>query len=347
MKNRLGITLLLLGSLLFLAFPASGQENAPLQPMYEEYLNQQEHTERVAEIEMSKDAFVQNLAGRWEAEALEKGNDNTWYDRAVTVMSEQDAETLLLMSEADTWDELIWAIDGVSPLALGSPTSELVFYPLDPCRIVDTRIASKWLNQPIPPSTSYIVQTWPGQPTQGGSATTCGVSSDAAAVAINVTAVPVSGTGNLRVYPYLASLPNAATLNYATGVQNIANAVIAKNCRLCTNEIEVWSSQTSHVVIDVLGYFARPAATPLQRTILTSSLVVNNGVLAAFLESPSCPAGYTAVGGGCHFNHSHPGLHINGTRPFNPTTWHCAGSNNSGFNSGLNAHVVCARVPGG
>jgi len=75
-------------------------------------------------------------------------------------------------------------------------------------------------------------------------------------VHLNVTAVSVADQGNLRLFPFNTPAPKASTVNYKTSVQNIANAITAKNCYLCMKDINVQSfNGTAHVVIDVGGYY--------------------------------------------------------------------------------------------
>jgi hypothetical protein len=79
-----------------------------------------------------------------------------------------------------------------------------------------------------------------------------GVPVDAAAVALNVTAVDPSGSGYLTVFPCGQPVPNASNLNYQQG-QTIPNMVIAKpgvDGKVC-----VFTYATSGVLVDVAGFF--------------------------------------------------------------------------------------------
>jgi hypothetical protein len=286
LKNRVVIVLLLCSSLLLIM---------PLSAIAQESENgneggyDQAYLDNIAEIEANKAAFAQELAARWEAEALARGNDETWLERISGSLSEKDAGSLLSMSEAESYDEFIGL----------QTTSELVFYPLTPCRIVDTRFATKWgpFGTPVPSGGTINVRTYPSLAGQGGAAN-CGVNSDSAAVVINVTAVPVSGgQGFLTVWPYLQSRPNASLVNYNSGSTSgaIANAVSQSQCRLCAEELNVYASRTTHVIIDVIGYFARPTATiPDQFIVSTGLRTIPTGTYSLFTST--CPSGYRLSG---------------------------------------------------
>jgi hypothetical protein len=79
------------------------------------------------------------------------------------------------------------------------------------------------------------------------------------AVHLSVAAVPVERQGNLRLFPFNTPTPNASVVNYKTSAQNISNALTVKTCILCTKDVNVQNFVgTTHVVIDVLGYYCPP-----------------------------------------------------------------------------------------
>ena len=136
---------------------------------------------------------------------------------------------------------------------------DLVFTPVTPCRIVDTR-------KPGPVSGAFS----PGErvefyvygttdiSTQGGNPAGCPAPrGEPSAVHINVTVVPQSGQGNFGVFPADVNPPHASLLNYKTGVQNIANAATIKTfIQAGAEEIEVINRVGyAHLVIDVMGYY--------------------------------------------------------------------------------------------
>ena len=327
MKNRVGMALLILGSLLLVALPAVADEAANgLEEAYDAYQAQQE----LAAIEADKDAFAQDIAAKFGLS-----------ERVANTLSELDAESLLLASEAGSWDEFIGT----------QTTSELVFYPLKPCRVLDTRFATKYgpFGTPVPSGGTINVRTYPSLAGQGG-ASDCGVLSTSAAVVMNVTAVPVSGgQGYLTVWPYLQSRPTASLVNYNSGSTSgaIANAVSQSQCRSCSQEINIYSLRTAHVIVDVIGYFARPTRTKPDTIRMAQSRTIG-GLATVSFQSPGCPAGYARTGGNCNPGSSY-NLRMGDSYVSpgdNPGFMRCTFRNTSLLSTTAFANVICARQPG-
>jgi hypothetical protein len=113
-----------------------------------------------------------------------------------------------------------------------------------PCRVVDTRNPNGTLGGPI--MDGNTTRTFP-LPTSS-----CGLPPTAAAYSLNMTVVPSGPLGFLTTWPTGQSQPNASTLNAPKGLV-VANAAIVP---AGTNgSIDVYVVQTTHVVIDVNGYF--------------------------------------------------------------------------------------------
>ncbi len=122
------------------------------------------------------------------------------------------------------------------------------FYSLNPCRIVDTRTSSALLS---------------GALRELDVAGVCGIPMDATAVALNVTVIGATGTGNLSLYPADQSQPAASTINFTAVLTRANNAILALPAdgsgQLAVMPF-VGGGGTAHVVLDVSGYFAVPAA---------------------------------------------------------------------------------------
>ena len=137
---------------------------------------------------------------------------------------------------------------------LNTDSSGLAFYPMPPCRLVDTR--------PNPPFPSIITGAL-----TGGTSTTlpilsssCHVPATAQAYSLNFTLVPPGPVGYLTVYPTGDSLPLVSTLNDPTGTVE-ANAAIAPAG--ADGSIDVYVTDTTNLVVDINGYFAPVAAGAL------------------------------------------------------------------------------------
>jgi len=132
--------------------------------------------------------------------------------------------------------------------APSDPSGE-AFYPVTPCRLVDTRVGA-----PSTVSTGALI---------GGSSRTlpllssgCNVPGGAAAYSLNFTVIPANGTlGYLTVYPTGVDKPVVSTLNAPTGTV-VANAAIVPAG--IGGNIDVFATDTTDLVVDINGYFATP-----------------------------------------------------------------------------------------
>ena len=143
----------------------------------------------------------------------------------------------------------------VTTSALGSLTSDLVYTPVTPCRIIDTRLPTPAILGPNNGRQFGIVST--DYSAQGGQAASCGIPANVSAVAINVVSTGQTGIGNLKIVETWGGLPNASFLNYQQGV-NLANAGISKVAFVSSTEgLYIHSTNSaSHAVVDIMGYFS-------------------------------------------------------------------------------------------
>lgn len=180
--------------------------------------------------------------------------------------------------------------------ALGTAASDLVYTPITPCRILDTRIVGGQIAAGFGRDFNAVVGSGGTFTSQGGSATDCGVvAAGQAAVVINLTAVTPAGNGFATVYPFGSSRPLASSVNYATG-DIVNNTVVARlPSPLTTKDFTIYSFGTSHFVADIVGYYAPPAATALDcATVSGTPTNVNAGAYAS-LPTLFCAANYTPV----------------------------------------------------
>ena len=180
---------------------------------------------------------------------------------------------------------------------IGSLSADLVFTPVTPCRIVDTRNAGGT----IAANTARGFKAWSatGFAAQGGSATPCGIpqSTNIAALEMNLVAVLPTGAGYITAFPSNVAQPNASTLNYVAG-DIVANGAIVKvsQASLAT-DWTVFTFATTHFLADVTGYYSMPVATALQCIEVAGPTVSVPASSADFqLIAPACTAGYTRVG---------------------------------------------------
>ena len=146
-----------------------------------------------------------------------------------------------------------------------STTTDLVFTPLTPCRIVDTRVAGGT----IPAGTARGFKAWGASfVAQGGSNTDCGIpqNTNVAALALNVVVAYPAADGWIAAYPFGGTLPTASTLNYVAGAVVANGAIVKVSQASLANDWSLHTVATTHFLADVLGYYSRPKGANLSCT---------------------------------------------------------------------------------
>lgn len=184
----------------------------------------------------------------------------------------------------------------VGTQALGAAGSDLVFTPVTPCRILDTRVVGGVIAGNSNRDFNAVVGGGGNFSSQGGSATDCGaVAAGQAAVVINLTAVTPAIAGFATAYPFGAAQPLASSVNYTAGAI-VNNAIVVKlPTPLTTKDFTIYTFAASHYVADIVGFYSAPTATALECTTIasaTSSVAANS---YASLPIVNCPATYTPV----------------------------------------------------
>ncbi|MEQ1513416.1 MAG: hypothetical protein ABL934_12150 [Lysobacteraceae bacterium] len=266
--------------------------------------------------------WVYRIVVKWAPHVQEayRTDPRRWADSMAQVFAKASPDALQRAAEARTFSAMNDALlAGTNPAALqpvaaqttsgaaarriaarslGDTTQDLVYVPVTPCRILDTRIAGG----PIPANSfrdfdlTDVVRFAP----QGGDTSNCNVGDKGsfAAAALNITVVTPNTAGYITAFPYLASQPTAATLNYVTGDIRNGLAIVRLDQSAATYEFSVYSFAQTHLVADVVGYFREPEATAMDCITVSATTIVPAGTQTAF--SPSCPVGYTIVSGGCY-----------------------------------------------
>lgn len=224
--------------------------------------------------------------------------------------------------------------------ALGDATQDLVYTPITPCRVVDTRNTVAGAI-PAGGTRSFVgagVSTYAGQ---GGANVNCGLSLEApAALALNITAVTPSGPGYATAFAYGTAQPGTANVNYAGG-DIVNNAIVTPIAAPSASfDFTLFSYAQAHYVVDVIGYFDRPRASPIE--CVNSSLnttTVNVGATANLVATAACPTGYGATSVNCESSSwSMPLVFVSGNV--------CSAKNNGTTQATLKAGLRCCRIPG-
>jgi hypothetical protein len=142
--------------------------------------------------------------------------------------------------------------------------SALSFYPVTPCRLVDTRLATAPLGGPSLAGSSE--RTFPVL------SSPCNVPSTAKAYSLNFTAVPKGNLGFLTTWPAGQSQPLVSTLNAGIGIITANAAIVPAGSN---GDISVFVTNESDLVIDINGYFAAPGPGGLSLFNLTPCRVLD------------------------------------------------------------------------
>lgn len=160
--------------------------------------------------------------------------------------------------------------------AVGDSNTSLIYTPVTPCRVFDTRSAAAGILAADTQRNFFVAGTGSQFTAQGGNSDGCGIPfGPATSVIINFVAVTPSGNGNLRAWAVAnpqPAAPLAAVMNFSPNMFAIANGVAVPICdpalTLCTaGDLRLQADVSSvHVVGDAVGYFRKldlPAAMPM------------------------------------------------------------------------------------
>lgn len=234
-----------------------------------------------------------------------------------------------------------------STQALGDAASDLVYVPVAPCRLLDTRVAGGPIAATS--SRSFNVTAASDYVAQGGAATNCNVGnvSGVASAVVNFTVVGPTTAGFVTAHAFGTTLPLAATVNYAAGEIRGNLSIVPLDADSAGDDITVYTYAQSQLVADVVGYFIAPQASALSctSTFVTQNIAANSPFNFAI---PSCPATYAVTGAGCRT----PGLNeanwaINGLYRNGATIeTYCSGLNTTAGVITVEGTAQCCRVPG-
>ena len=211
-------------------------------------------------------------------------------------------------------------------LTSGAGESEpSAFVSIDPCRLLDTRTATKiGPISTLGASTTRTATVW-------GTNGQCVVPATATAVAMNVTAVDGTASSFLTVWPSDAGArPGTSNLNWVPGAPATPNKV---DVALSSDgKISFFNRfGTVNVIADIVGYYetvvaAQGAITDIEIKKQTINIKVNSDNTGANGQATAvCPPGTVAIAGGVE-NPEEYEMNVRSSRPDpadsnNPTGW--------------------------
>ena len=241
-------------------------------------------------IDQNRATVVERIVGEW-ADRLASSNAGISAPQLREILSGLRSDHLLAASLAASVEGLRDVVSGalvrvdaaVSPTlmhtkSLGDTTDDLVYTPVVPCRIVDTRSGGGGVFLPGN-QRNWLAYSLGGFASQGGSATNCRIFVRPVAIMVNTTlANTVGGPEFFVLWPFNQTRPLAATVNWWAPAQQPANAEIVPLCSgSCAADFSAYASGQTHAVIDVLGYFNRPTNYGGTHTITGSSATDSGG----------------------------------------------------------------------
>jgi hypothetical protein len=168
-------------------------------------------------------------------------------------------------------------VNGQSYAVTQAATPPLLFVPVTPCRIADTRYSAAPFTGPFGSS---------GRITQPNTSkqfpiikSSCSIPPTAVAYSLNVTVVPNGALNYLTIWPTGESQPVVSTLNSMDG-RIKANAVIIGAGSDGNGSVSVFGTQPTDIILDINGYFVPESSNPSALAFypLPPCRVVNTGL---------------------------------------------------------------------
>jgi hypothetical protein len=303
----------------------------------------------------NKAAYATGIVQKWDSAARESGKWNSNYATDLfNALMKLQPENLLAVGQASTYQQMTTILakgpmpTGIAPNYLGDVSDDMVYTPVAPCRIVDTRFGGGMLGYAEQRDFDADGSSFAGQ---GGYNGSCGIPFGVAqAVAMNITVTQPAGGGYFTAWRYLSSRPTASILNYVPG-ETVANMVVVPIYPGSGPDWSLYTSSAAHAVVDVMGYFAAPQATALD-CITVNSPSTSIPVNLWYRVDATCPAGRTATGGGYDVptlgTLAYPNLWVTSLPMIvgSANGWSAWFDNQTGGNRDVTVYARCCRIPG-
>ncbi|HLX27867.1 MAG TPA: hypothetical protein VKV24_05190 [Casimicrobiaceae bacterium] len=227
-------------------------------------------------IDSNRAAVIDGIVAQWGTELQKAGvSPDSFRTTLEGLRADQLLSARLAGSLSGLYDVLDHAMTttapsqqlksaGVTEKALGDTSDDVVYTPVTPCRLVETRgtfTAVYWgdgtpAHNPSPYSANEI-RTYTIQSGNGVCVSQlAGV--HPSAVQLQVFGIPVSGSGDIEILPQGSTFGSTATLVYLASIP-FTSASTTASVNTANNEISVQVRRGSaHVAIDLVGYFAPP-----------------------------------------------------------------------------------------
>lgn len=274
--------------------------------------------EQLAAIERDRDGFIDTLLASWASildplvydlerelrPIMERATPLRLYGASLVGDFETMTDVLMGVQSAG---KFINALSEPQPKAptvmsgLGDTASQLVFTPIAPCRVVDTRgSGSRTGVMAVGTERAFDLTTSGLAKGQGGAASCPGLPSFShKAWSVNVTVTGYGAFGWLNAWGYNGTEQSSSIINYSAGTSAIANGLTLTGCYDCSDDIVVKaSSAPTHVIIDVVGYYQKATGFLFPESLLMTGVgVAVNANDYQRIDGGGCPTGTILVGG--------------------------------------------------
>jgi hypothetical protein len=147
----------------------------------------------------------------------------------------------------DTGDASLFALGTTGPINCPSPTGNMGFTPVAPCRLFDSR------NSTGPDAGAPSLAA--AETRQVAVAGKCGIPSTAGAVSANVTVTNERSAGFLKLFPADETAPSTSSINFVAGRTRANSALLHLAIDASGFMVRNASAGTTDVIVDVNGYF--------------------------------------------------------------------------------------------
>jgi hypothetical protein len=169
--------------------------------------------------------------------------------------------------------------------ALGDASQDVVYVPVTPCRLVETRGTFPAVFQGGGPFASNEVRTYTLQGGNGVCLTQLPASVTPSAIQLQVFGIPTTtASGDIEILPQGSTFGSTAALVYL-GNNAFTSAAVTSLANIANKQISVQvRGGGAHVAIDVVGYFRAPAggfvSSVTAGTGLTGGTITSSGTIA-------------------------------------------------------------------
>jgi hypothetical protein len=310
-----------------------------------------QYESQLQQVLADKAAYATAVVARWESDARASGRwDDHYSNELFNALMSLQPPNLVAAGQARSYKSVLNVIATGSaskgpagpPLYLGDIGDDLVYTPIAPCRIVDTRLATKYPHI-LAGGTVYLVDVDGASfTTQGGNSSGCGIPFGVArAVHMTLTVTNTQGGGFFNAWG-IDVQPLSSVIDYAPG-STVANTATIPVLPGAGDDFSIYSSAATSVVIDVVGYFAAPQATSLACTTVVNGPNVVTAGGGWFSYFAVCPDVYHLTGGGFDFNVA--GIFATGY-PDNANNRFVATFITDSISGAGMTYAQCCRVPG-